>query len=116
MPVHDWTLVEAGIFHAFHTTWIGGIQNTLNEGLLPSGFYALAEQHAGRSIADVLTLHASPTEPLPLPLPPPSIVQLASDVLFKRPSIRVSHHCCSKGYRKRIFQHCWFGKELMPKR
>ena len=22
MPVHDWTRVEAGIFHAFHHSWI----------------------------------------------------------------------------------------------
>jgi hypothetical protein len=71
MPVHDWTLVEAGIFHAFHTVWVGAIQNALNEGLLPKGYYALAEQHAGQLITDVLTLHASPEprEPLP-PLPP----------------------------------------------
>jgi hypothetical protein len=70
MPVHDWTRVEAGLFHDFHTVWIGYLRTTLNEGLLPEGYYALAEQHAGRSIADVLTLHASPTTPEPLPLPP----------------------------------------------
>jgi hypothetical protein len=69
MPVHDWTRVEAGIFHAFHVAWIPEIQKALNGGLLPEGYYALAEQHAGRSIADVLTLHASaaPIEPMPLP-------------------------------------------------
>lgn len=61
MPVHDWTRVEAGIFHAFHTTWVAEIQNALNAGVLPEGFYALAEQHTGRGIADVLTLQASPT-------------------------------------------------------
>src|SRR5437762_261041 len=67
MPVHDWTRVEAGIFHDFHVAWIPEIQKALNGGLLPEGYYALAEQHAGRAIADVLTLHASgePTEPLP---------------------------------------------------
>jgi hypothetical protein len=71
MPVHDWTRVEAGIFHAFHTTWVAAIQNTLNEGLLPKGYYALAEQHAGRPVTDVLTLHASPAPAAPpLPLPP----------------------------------------------
>lgn len=75
MPVHDWTRVEAGIFHDFHTVWIGQIRTALNEGLLPSGYYALAEQHAGRTIADVLTLHANPAaEPNapPWPLPPDS--------------------------------------------
>ena len=35
------------------------------EGLLPQGYYAMAEQHAGRAIADVLTLHASPEPPGP---------------------------------------------------
>lgn len=67
MPIHDWTRVEAGVFHDFHTVWIGAIRNVLNEGLLPSGYYALAGQHAGRYITDVLTLHAEPDEPVPLP-------------------------------------------------
>ena len=70
MPVHDWTRVEAGIFHAFHVAWVGIIQATLNEGLLPEGYYALAEQHAGRSIADVLTLHANAESRESLPPPP----------------------------------------------
>jgi hypothetical protein len=70
MPVHDWTRVEAGIFHDFHTVWIGEIRSALNEGLLPKGYYALTEQHAGRLIADVLTLHVSPQSAAPLPLPP----------------------------------------------
>jgi hypothetical protein len=71
MPVHDWTLVDAGIFHAFHNAWITHLQDTLNGGLLPEGYYALGEQHAGRPITDVLTLHASPVDAVPpLPLPP----------------------------------------------
>lgn len=70
MPVHDWTRVEAGIFHAFHVAWLPEIQKALNGGLLPEGYYALAEQHAGRTIADVLTLHASPATSERLPLPP----------------------------------------------
>ncbi|MBL8793041.1 MAG: DUF4058 family protein [Planctomycetia bacterium] len=60
MPVHDWTLVGAGVFHAFHTAWIGYIQSALNEGLLPKGYYALAEQHMGHFITDILTLHTDP--------------------------------------------------------
>jgi Protein of unknown function (DUF4058) len=74
MPLHDWTRVDAGIFHDFHVAWIPEIRKALNGGLLPEGYYALAEQHAGRSIADLLTLHASPATPeqVParLPLPP----------------------------------------------
>src|SRR5947207_5434277 len=71
MPVHDWTLVEAGIFHDFHTVWIGAIRTGLNNGLLPRGYYALAEQHFGRPIADVLTLHASSPPPAEAPALPP---------------------------------------------
>jgi uncharacterized protein DUF4058 len=70
MPLHDWTRVEAGIFHHFHVTWVPEISNALNRGLLPEGYYALAEQHAGRSIADVLTLHASTPPPERLPPAP----------------------------------------------
>ncbi len=71
MPVHDWTRVEAGIFHDFHTAWMAVLRTVLNEGLLPQGYYALAEQHVGRPITDVLTLHASPAPPSPpFPLPP----------------------------------------------
>jgi hypothetical protein len=70
MPVHDWLRVEAGVFHAFHVAWIPELQKALNGGLLPDGYYALAEQHAGRSIADVLTLHASPEPEEPPWLPP----------------------------------------------
>lgn len=61
MPAHDWTRVDDGIFHAFHTLWIAELNLALNGGLLPSGYYALPEQHAGAMIADVLTLHASPS-------------------------------------------------------
>jgi hypothetical protein len=71
MPVHDWTRVEAGIFHAFHVMWVPELSMALNGGLLPDGYYALPEQHFGRPIADVLTLHASAPPPtLPWPLPP----------------------------------------------
>jgi hypothetical protein len=59
MPVHDWTRVDADIFHDFHTVWTCALRNTLNEGLLPQGYYALVEQHAGRAFADVLTLGTS---------------------------------------------------------
>lgn len=59
MPVPDWTLLDAGIFHSFHNAWITELNNALNGGILPRDYYALMEQHAGRAIADVLTLHAS---------------------------------------------------------
>ncbi len=56
MPVHDWTRVDAGIFHAFHHSWIEEIARALNRGLLPPDYYALAEQHAAGFGPDVLTL------------------------------------------------------------
>ncbi len=56
MPVHDWTRVDAGIFHAFHHDWITDISRALNGGLLPSEYYALPEQIASGLGPDVLTL------------------------------------------------------------
>src|ERR1700720_2184639 len=56
MPMHDWTRVEAGIFHAFHHDWITEISRALNRGLLPAAYYALPEQFAGGLGPDVLTL------------------------------------------------------------
>jgi hypothetical protein len=67
MPVHDWTRVEAGIFHDFHVAWLPEMRKVLNGGLLPEGYYALAEQHAGQAIADILTLHASEVDVSPPP-------------------------------------------------
>ena len=71
MPVHDWSRVEDGIFHDFHNAWITEFRNILNGGLLPRGYYALGEQHAGRFVTDVLTLHAGRPDGEPPP-PPPS--------------------------------------------
>jgi hypothetical protein len=59
MPIHDWTRVDAGIFHHFHQRWIGAITDLLNERLLPHQYYALAEQHGAAFEPDVLTLKAS---------------------------------------------------------
>ena len=47
MPVHDWTRVDAGIFHHFHQAWGMAISIALNDGILPSEYYALAEQVVG---------------------------------------------------------------------
>jgi hypothetical protein len=58
MPIHDWTRVDAGIFHAFHHGWIEELARALNRGLLPSDYYALPEQHAAGFGPDVLTLEA----------------------------------------------------------
>ncbi len=59
MPIHDWTRVGAGIFHALHHGWITEIARALNRGLLPDDYYALPEQHAAGFGPDVLTLQGS---------------------------------------------------------
>jgi len=46
MPIHDWTLVEAGTYHDFHLAWIAELQKVLNQGGLPNDHYALAEYHS----------------------------------------------------------------------
>src|SRR2546426_8115866 len=56
MPVHAWNRVTAGTFHDFHLGWIAELRRALNGGLLPQGYYALAEQVAGEILPDVLTL------------------------------------------------------------
>jgi hypothetical protein len=63
MPLHDWTRVDVGTFHAFHTAWITHLSEALNDGVLPRDYYALPEQWAGQSIADVLTLHVPLDQP-----------------------------------------------------
>ena len=60
MPMHDWTRVDAGIFHAFHHDWITEIARALNRGLLPGEYYALPEQQTASFGPDVLTLQSPP--------------------------------------------------------
>ena len=56
MPIHDWTRVRANRFHDFHQGWTIAIRNALNGGLLPGGYSALVEQHAGGLVPDVIAL------------------------------------------------------------
>jgi hypothetical protein len=56
MRVHEWSLVDVGIFHHFHHSWIEEIKRALNGGVLPPDYYALAEQRARKLGPDVLTL------------------------------------------------------------
>ena len=64
MPIHDWTRVDSGLFHAFHQTWITAISSALNDGVLPDDHYALPEQRIGGPIPDVLALRrGSPGSP-----------------------------------------------------
>ncbi|MSR56175.1 MAG: DUF4058 domain-containing protein [Planctomycetaceae bacterium] len=66
MPVHDWTRVSAGTFHDFHCSWIVTLKGALNDGLLPRGYYAQAEQLARQVLPDVITLQSNPAVP-PIP-------------------------------------------------
>jgi Protein of unknown function (DUF4058) len=56
MPIHDWTRVRANRFHHFHQTWTPLIAASLNGGLLPDGYLAMAEQITGGPEPDVVTL------------------------------------------------------------
>lgn len=76
MPIHDWTRVDAGIFHDFHHEWISEIKRALNRGILPPGYYALAEQVAGPMGPDVLTLR-TPSAQSPIPGGPGGVLALA---------------------------------------
>jgi hypothetical protein len=60
MPVHDWTRVDAGLFHSFHQRWIGALCDVLNTGGLPPDYFALAEQSIRGPIPDVLSLRLAP--------------------------------------------------------
>ncbi len=59
MPIHDWTRVDAGLFHAFHQSWTISLCNALNAGVLPPGYFALPEQNIRGPIPDILTLQLS---------------------------------------------------------
>lgn len=65
MPIHDWTRVDANLFHDFHQTWTINLSNALNGGLLPKGFSALVEQHAAGLVPDVIALERRPRSDRP---------------------------------------------------
>jgi hypothetical protein len=43
MPIHDWTRVDASLFHNFSLGWVAELCRRLNQGLLPSSHYAMSE-------------------------------------------------------------------------
>jgi Protein of unknown function (DUF4058) len=59
MPAHDWTHVDAGLFHDFHQTWSIELKNALNGGILPKGYYALVEQRVGGPEPDMIAVETS---------------------------------------------------------
>ena len=56
MPIHDWTRVDAGLFHAFHQGWISALSCALNTGGLPPEYFALIEQATRHTLLDFLDL------------------------------------------------------------
>ena len=78
MPMHDWTRVKAFAYHHFHTFWLTSICRMLNNGLLPGGVYARAEQTTRTMGPDVLTLQAEPrSNGTTTPVGNPSATRLA---------------------------------------
>jgi Protein of unknown function (DUF4058) len=59
MPIHDWTRVDAGLFHAFHQSWIIRLCDALNAGRLPADYFALPEQSIKGPVLDVLARELS---------------------------------------------------------
>jgi hypothetical protein len=103
MPIHDWTLVDAGLFHHFHEQWVAAICNGLNAGRLPPGYVALLDQVTGATIPAVLTLsHRTKNPPesgseggLAVATAPPKarfIMDLEEDQYARRANrIRIQH-------------------------
>lgn len=65
MPIHDWSRGDAGLFHDFHQAWTIELGNALNAGVLPPGYFALAEQILGGPTPDVVTLSHRPESGTP---------------------------------------------------
>jgi hypothetical protein len=65
MPMHDWTKVKPNIYHMLHGAWLYSIARALNNGVLPSPYYALAEQRVAGIEADVLNLRPTASETSP---------------------------------------------------
>ena len=54
MPIHDWSRVDAGVFHAFRQRWIVALCDALNAEVLPEDHFALIEEAAGVPVVNIL--------------------------------------------------------------
>lgn len=93
MPLHDWTRVDDGIFHSFHNSWIASIVETLNNGLLPEGYYSLGDQVAGLDDPYVLTSH----EPI---ANHPENVDVCATLMTAQPQTRFIAHAVNDRYTR----------------
>jgi hypothetical protein len=96
MPAHDWSRVAAGIFHDFHHAWIEEIKRALNAGLLPSDYYALAEQRTAGYGPDVLALQVDAGDE-GLDEPP----QREGGLLVAKPQVEVTAETDMEFYRRK---------------
>ncbi len=83
MPIHDWGRVDSGTFHDFHQGWTIEVRNALNRGVLPAGYFAMADQRVSGPEPDVIALElrgpsASPSGGLFIADVPPRARQIAS--------------------------------------
>jgi hypothetical protein len=62
MSIHDWTKVDAGLFHHFHKHWGGALCDLLNAGRLPPNYVALLEPSADVPISDLAPPETRATE------------------------------------------------------
>jgi hypothetical protein len=105
MPIHDWTRVDAGIFHHFHQRWISAIADVLNQRLLPGDYYALAEQQGARFEPDILTLEGRATAGSEEPPQPPDHDHgkeaRGRGVLVAEPHVRITAESALDFYRRK---------------
>jgi Protein of unknown function (DUF4058) len=83
MPIHDWARVDAGTFHDFHQGWTIEIRNALNRGVLPPGYFAMADQRVSGPEPDVIALKlrepsVNPSGGLDIAEAPPRARQVAA--------------------------------------
>ena len=102
MPIHDWTRVEAGVFHDFHHAWIEQLKGALNSGLLPDDYYAMAEQHAAGFGPDVLTLQGrTEKEDGPDDLPRAAPTKGSTALKIAPPKARITAETDLEFYRRK---------------
>ena len=99
MPIHDWTNASAGTFHDFHQGWTIEIRNRLNNGVLPNGYYAMADQRVSGPEPDVIALQLRGAEPkggLVVAQTPPRILRAArieaETAAYARKANRIAIH------------------------
>lgn len=99
MPAHDWTRVEAGIFHDFHHAWVEQIKRSFNQGILPPDYYALAEQHAAGFGPDVLSLQSIGADENEDEAPTAAETDSPGGLLLLAPKVRLTEEADLEYYR-----------------